>query len=206
MGTKRSLPFFTTPAAQALFPQVRQRVLAVLFATPQRSFYTQEIITLAQSGNGAVQRELQALVQAGLLSMERHGNQTHYQVRADAQGAAELCALVQKTLGLTSVLHAALEPLLDRIDAALVVGAAAANPLDTDSAVEVLVVSDDVTVREVQSALRAVQGAGPVSARVISPAALVEGMLQEDSAIAATLRQPRQWLVGSEAQWQARNT
>ncbi len=59
--------------ADALFPKGRQRVLAVLFGNPGRSFYANEVIALAQSGTGAVQRELAALSEAGLLTVTRQG-------------------------------------------------------------------------------------------------------------------------------------
>jgi len=36
---------------------VQQRVLGVLFGTPGRSFYANEVIGLARSDTGAVQRE-----------------------------------------------------------------------------------------------------------------------------------------------------
>ena len=39
--------------ADALFPKVRQRVLSVLFGTPNRSFYANEVIALAQSEIGS---------------------------------------------------------------------------------------------------------------------------------------------------------
>jgi hypothetical protein len=44
----------STSIADALFLKVRQQVLAVLFFAPDRSFYTNEVIGLAQSGAGAV--------------------------------------------------------------------------------------------------------------------------------------------------------
>ncbi len=60
--------------ADALFPKVRQRVLAVLFGQPDRSFYANEVIALAQSGTGAVQRELADMAQVGLISVTKVGN------------------------------------------------------------------------------------------------------------------------------------
>jgi hypothetical protein len=39
----------------ALFGQVRQRVLGLLFGHPERSFYTNEIIGWVDAGSGAVQ-------------------------------------------------------------------------------------------------------------------------------------------------------
>jgi hypothetical protein len=47
--------------ANALFTKTQQRVLGLLFAQAHRSFYANEIIGLAQSGSGAVQRELARL-------------------------------------------------------------------------------------------------------------------------------------------------
>ena len=90
-------------SADALFPKVRQRVLAVLFGAPDRSFYTNEVIGLAQSGAGAVQRELADLAAAGLLTVRRQGNQKHFQANAASPVFAELRGLVLKTMGLADV-------------------------------------------------------------------------------------------------------
>ena len=96
--------------ANALFSKVRQRVLAVLFGNPGRSFYANEVIALAQSGTGAVQRELATLSEAGLLTVRRQGNQKHYQANAEAPIFTELRGLVLKTMGLADVLRVALAP------------------------------------------------------------------------------------------------
>lgn len=55
------------PLADALFPKVRLQVLAILFGIPERSFYANEMIALAQAGTDAVQRELAGLGKVGLL-------------------------------------------------------------------------------------------------------------------------------------------
>jgi hypothetical protein len=92
--------------ADALFPKVRQRVLCVLFGAPDRSFYANEVIALAQSGTGAVQRELADMSAAGLLNVTKQGNQKHYQANANAPVFAELRSLVLKSMGLADVLPA----------------------------------------------------------------------------------------------------
>jgi hypothetical protein len=58
MGTESNTPTPATTMADALFPRVRQRVLGILYGNPDRSFFAREIMALAQSGAGAVQREL----------------------------------------------------------------------------------------------------------------------------------------------------
>ena len=51
-------PPFDGAMGDALFTNVQQRVLGLLFGNADRSFYAKEIIHLAGSGSGAVQREL----------------------------------------------------------------------------------------------------------------------------------------------------
>ena len=119
--------------ANALFPKVRQRVLAVLFGNPGRSFYANEVIARAQSGTGAVQRELAALSEAGLLTVTKQGNQKHYQANAEASVFAELRGLVLKTMGLADVLRAALVPLSPQIERAFVYGSVGKQQDTADS-------------------------------------------------------------------------
>ena len=103
MGIKKSKPVLLAPSptmADALFSKGRQRVLAVLFGEPDRSFFTTEVIALAQSGSGAVQRELTALADAGLLTITRQGHQKHYQANVDSPVFMELHWLVVKAMNL----------------------------------------------------------------------------------------------------------
>lgn len=85
--------------AEALFTTTQQRVLALLFGQPGRSFFTKELIDLAGGGSGAVQRELGRLQQSGLVTQTLIGNQKHYQANADAPIFVELCGIVSKMLG-----------------------------------------------------------------------------------------------------------
>lgn len=66
--------------ADALFTSTQQRVLALLFGQPSRSFFVNELVGLTESRSGAVQRELARLAQGGLVTVSKVGNQKHYQV------------------------------------------------------------------------------------------------------------------------------
>jgi DNA-binding MarR family transcriptional regulator len=68
---------------EALFTKTQQKVLGLLFGAPDRSFYANEIVRLANIGTGAVQRELVKLSSRGLITATRIGNQKHYQANAD---------------------------------------------------------------------------------------------------------------------------
>lgn len=186
--------------ADALFPEVRQRVLAVLFGTPDRSFYANEVIALAQSGTGAVQRELAGLSEAELLTVSRQGNQKYYQANAAAPVFAELRGLVLKTMGLADVLRAALAPLADQISIAFVFGSIAKQTDTAQSDVDLLVVSDSLGYADLFAAL---EDATRTLGRTINPAIYTQAefaaRLQGDNAfVHRAMQQPKIWLMGQE--------
>ena len=201
-------PLESSPIANALFPKVRQRVLAVLFGTPDRSFYANEVIALAQSGTGAVQRELGDLADAGLLTVRKQGNQKHYQANANAPVFDELRGLVLKTMGLADVLRAALEPLAWQIDGAFIYGSVARQQDTAQSDVDVMIVSSALGYGEVFSALESatVSLDRKVNPTLYSPADWAQ-RLDSDNAFATRVwQQPKIWLIGNEAQLDAPST
>lgn len=86
----------TTTIGDALFTKTQQRVLGLLYGQPQQSFYTNEIVRLADMGRGTISRELERLVSAGLLKVRREGNQHHYQANPDCPLYEDLIHLIQK--------------------------------------------------------------------------------------------------------------
>src|SRR5688572_30206151 len=85
--------------ADALFSSTQQRVLALLFGQPHRSFFATELIDLVRAGSGAVQRELQRLEASGLVTVSRLGNQKHFKANESAPIFSELRSIVLKTAG-----------------------------------------------------------------------------------------------------------
>src|SRR5690554_8218943 len=96
MGTPKTI---TSPRSlsDALFSGTKQRVLRILYGEPDRSFYANELISLAASGSGAVQRELAALASTGLVTVKSVGNQKHYQANSESPIFTELCSIIRKT-------------------------------------------------------------------------------------------------------------
>ena len=193
-------PNESSALADALFPKVRQRVLAVLFGAPGRSYYANEVIALAQSGTGAVQRELADLSAAGLLTVRKQGNQKHYQANALSPVFAELRGIVLKTVGLADVLREALAPLAAQIAQAFVFGSLAKQQDSTASDVDLLLVSDTLGYGDVLAALEpAMQRLG----RTINPALYTAADFQarrvgDNAFINRVMQQPKIWLIGQE--------
>lgn len=175
-------------------------MLAVLFGAPDWSFYTNEVIGLAQSGAGAVQRELAGLAEAGLLTVRMQGNQKHFQANAASPVFAELSGLVQKTMGLGDVVRAALAPLASQIEKAFVFDSMAKQQDTAESDVDLLVVSDTLGYGEVFCALEV---ASQKLARSINPALYSAADFRSRQAgdnafIHRVMQQPKIWLIGQE--------
>ena len=142
--------------ADTLFAKVQQRVLGVLFGNPRRSFYANEVIGMARSGTGAVQRELARLEASGLVTVTRVGKQKHYQANPGSPVFEELRALALKTFALTDVLRTALAPVSQSIRAAFVYGSIAKGQDTAASDIDLMVVSDQLTYADLFGALEEV--------------------------------------------------
>jgi predicted nucleotidyltransferase len=152
--------------SNALFSKVQQRVLALIFGQPDRSFYTSEIMRNVQSGTGAVERELSRLQRSGLVSVERIGNQKHYRANHQSPIFTELRGLVVKTVALTEPLRKSLEPCADKIKAAFVYGSVAKGTDNARSDIDLMVIGDALNYSELYAALQDVENA---LARKVSP-------------------------------------
>ena len=200
MGKMKLAVTSPTGLADALFTQTQARVLGILFGQPQRSFFASEIISLARTGSGTVQRELSRLEAAGLITARRIGRQKHYQANARSPLFKELRSVVQKTVGLLDPLRAALHPLASQITAAFVYGSVASQRDTALSDVDVLIISDDLTYGDLFQAL---ESASHTLGRRVNPtvytAADFRSRLHRHNAfVARVLQRPRLWLIGSD--------
>jgi predicted nucleotidyltransferase len=177
MATKASRPerrkavasgqAMATSLADALFTTTQQRVLALLFGQPDRSFLATELIDLTGSGSGAVQRELKRLTSSGLITVTPIGKQKHYQANPDSPVFAELRGLVLKTVALVEPIQRALDRLADRITLALLYGSVVKGTDTAASDIDLLIVAEGVTLEDIYAGLAPVEA---VLGRKISPA------------------------------------
>lgn len=170
-----------TSLADALFTTTQQRVLALLFGQPSRSFFASELIELTGSGSGAVQRELKRLASSGLVTVKRIGKQKHYQANPDCPVFVELCVLVRKTVAMVEPIRQALAPLTKKIERALIYGSVVKGTDTASSDIDLLVVADDLTLEALYTALAPVEASLD---RKISPT-LYTGKEYEDRRAAA---------------------
>jgi predicted nucleotidyltransferase len=160
--------------ADALFTKVQQRVLAVLFGNPARSFYANELIALAGSGSGAVQRELAQLEAAQLVTVKR--------------------------VGLVDVIRAALAPLATQIESSFVFGSVAKSTDTAASDIDLMVISEQLAYADLFAAL---EPATTRLGRTVNPTLYtqqeMDKRLREGNAFVKRLwAQPKLWVIGAD--------
>lgn len=200
-SAKAALAIAAARPIDALFSKSRQRVLTVLFGNPHRSFYANEIITLAQVGTGAAQRELASLAGACLLTVSKQGKQKHFQANPDSVLAAEIYSIVRKTMCMSGVISAALATQIEKIVVAVAFGAEEVLRDTSQADVALLIVSDQLDDAAVSELLRpAATALGRRLAVTLHTRAEFAQINTKDAAFANRLQSlPKIWLLGSAA-------
>jgi len=187
--------------ANALFSGVQQRLLALLFGQPERSFYMSQIVRQLHSGTGAVERELARLEQSGLICVERIGNQKHYRANRASPIFPELHGIIQKTVGLKEPLQRALQDYASQIRAAFVYGSVAKQTDTARSDIDLMVIGNGLVYSDLYLSL---QEAEKVLGRPVNPNILDFDEWQKkrtdsNSFILKVMSQPKIFVFGSEA-------
>lgn len=186
--------------SDALFSKVQQRVLALIFGHPERSFYTAEIIRTVDSGVGAVERELARLRASGLVAVERIGNQVHYRANESAPVYNDLRGLVEKTAGLPRTIRQALEPYAPSIVAAFVFGSFAKGTDTAASDIDLMVIGDDLDYAGLYAAVAVIEArlARKVSPLFVSPDDWRRKSTVRGSVFDKIGRSPMIFIIGSD--------
>lgn len=197
MGTIKSRQ---SGLGEALFSKTQRHVLGLLFGNPDRSYYTQEIVRFAGVGSGTVQRELEKLSNAGLLSVKKVGNQKHFQANRQSPIFEELRGIVLKTFGVADLLQEALTDLADHITVAFVYGSTAKGADKADSDIDVMVVSESLSYSQLFSILSAVEPklGRAVNPTLYKPTEIRDKLAAESSFLNRLMEQPKIFLIGTE--------
>lgn len=139
--------------ADALFSTTRQKVLRLLFAEQGADYSIRDLIDRAEAGSGAVQRELARLVESGIVEVYLQGRQKRYRANPDSPIYAELSSLVAKLLGPEKQVEQALQTIGDKVELALIYGSVASQTEHANSDLDLMLVSDSLTLEDVFEAL-----------------------------------------------------
>lgn len=197
-----------TSIAESLFSGVQQRLLALLFGQPDRSFYNNELLRLTGTGKGALQRELERLQSAGIITTTRIGNQTHYQANRAAPIFEEIRGIVIKTFGLADVLRAALADLAERIELAFIFGSVAKGTDTAASDIDVMVVAEDLAYADLFERLAPAEATlgRKVNPTLYTPEEVARRQREDNHFITRVLDQPKIFLIGGDVSQAQPNT
>jgi uncharacterized protein len=186
-----------------LFGKARRAVLLVLYGSADQAFYMRQLARLTGLGMGALQRELEALSQAGIIGRTVQGRHTFFKANAGCPIFQELKGIIAKTIGIGEIIRKALKPLAGRVRWAFIHGSTAKGKETASSDIDVIVVGD-ATFEEVVIALHETQ---EKTGREINPTvytiAEFSGKVKKGHHFLSTvMREPKIFLVGEEDEFQ----
>src|SRR5215831_17228356 len=144
-------------ALDALFPRIRQALLAATVLHPDRWWYLSDLAKHLDVRPSSLQRELAALVDAGILRRRRDGNRVYFQPNPDCPFLRELQGLLVKTAGVVDTLREVLSRFATRLDWAFVYGSMARAQELASSDVDLMIIGQ-VGLAELTPALRRAEG------------------------------------------------
>lgn len=186
--------------ANTLFSRVQQRVLALFFGNPERSYYTNEIIRLTNSGTGAVQRELSKLSSVGLILVQNVGNQKVYVVNKDSNIFNELRDIVIKTFGMADVISKALDPVISQISVAFIYGSIAKHEDKVNSDIDLMIIGNDLSYADLYTQLESVNEKlkRQVNPTFYTPTEWARKHKEGNNFIVQVMAQPKIFIVGND--------
>jgi uncharacterized protein len=177
--------------ADFLFTPGLQRVLGATLLQPERSFTLEELLRLADSGRGSAQKQVDRLVEAGVLQEDaRRGRQRSIRANTEFVLYPELLSIARKSFAVAEPLKAALAPFADHIDSAFVFGSLAKGTDSGRSDIDLIVVGS-AALLELSEALHKVEQdlLRPVNFSLYEPAEW-DALVQSDPIMAQIAQGP----------------
>lgn len=144
-----------------LFTPTVQRVLGAVLTRPDQSFTLQELLRRAAAGRGSTQKQIDRLVEAGVLIDEpRRGRQRSIRANTEFFLYPELRSIALKTFGLAEPVRDALKPYAERIDQAFIFGSVVKGSDTDQSDVDVMIVGTVPQMELYEAATRLQQQLG----------------------------------------------
>ena len=186
-------------AIDALLPRTRQALLATLLLHPERAWYRSDLARRVRLPPSSLQRELESLTRAGILTRQRDGNRSYFRANPECPFLPEVRGLLAKTSGLVDVLREALGGTSRRIRCALVFGSIAGGRELASSDVDLMVIGDADLAELAPSLRRAEDRLGrPVNAVVYTPRELAEKARTAHHFVSDVLAGDKLFVIGTQ--------
>jgi len=184
----------------ALLPKTRREVLAATLLHPERWWFLADLARHIGVPPSSLQREMDSLVQVGVLLRRQEGKQVYFKPDPDCPILGELQAIMTKTVGLVDVLRDALTPFEKSIKVVFVYGSVARAEEFSESDVDLMIVGD-ASLAELSPALQKAEErlARQINPILFSPHEFAGKLKQGHHFLTTVLRDDRLFVLGSEA-------
>jgi predicted nucleotidyltransferase len=184
----------------ALFPQVRQGVLAATLGQPDKWWYLSELADRLGTSPSSLQRELSSLVASGILVHRREGTRAYFKAETQSPVFRDLQQLFEKTAGLAPILEQMLKPFGNKILCAFIYGSIARSREHATSDVDLMVVGS-TGLADLSPALRkAEQQLGrEINVTAYSREEFRQKIKSRDHFVTAVLRGRKQFVKGGQS-------
>jgi predicted nucleotidyltransferase len=129
----------------ALFPLVRQELLAATLLSPDKWWYMSELARYLRTTLSSLQRELKSLSASGILERKQDGRRAYYKACRESPVFPALRDLFLKTAGIVPALQSELARFSGKIRWAAIYGSIARGEETAQSDIDLLVVGDIAT-------------------------------------------------------------
>lgn len=182
----------------ALFPSVRQGILAATLLRPQKSWYLSELAQHLGTRPSSLQRELASLVLSGILEQRRDGRRTYFRAETRSPLFSNMRRLFEMTVGVVPGLRQALLPFGERIAYAFVYGSVARGAEHAVSDIDLMVVGS-AGLADLSSVLRRAERrfGREINVTHYSIAEFQKKLAAGDHFLQTVLRSPKQFVKGS---------
>lgn len=130
-----------------------QGILAALLVEREEPWYLSDLAKRLARTPSTLQRPLEALTSAGILSKQTDGNRVYYSRNLACPILPELQGLLLKTVGLSDVIRRELEPFVTRLSVAFLYGSTARGEETSQSDVDLFIVGE-ASLAELTPALK----------------------------------------------------
>lgn len=188
----------------ALLSKTQQRVLGIFFGYPSARYQLSQVIALAKSGRGGVQRELEKLTRVGILQFSVVDGRKLYEANRQSPIFDELRNLILKTVGLLEPLTKSLQPLSSKIDMAFVYGSIAKGEDTARSDIDVMVITRELAYSDIYAALARTEKKlnRTVNPNIMSPSEWRQKLSEKNSFVSRISQQPKLFVFGSDDELQ----
>ncbi len=183
----------------ALFPKTRRAVLATTLMHPERWWFLADLARQIGVPPSSLQREMESLVEAGILLRRQEGKQVYFKPDPDCPILGELQGIITKTLGLVDVLRQTLAPFKKAIKLAFVYGSIARCEELSESDVDLMIVGN-VGLADLSQAIHKAQEwlAREVNPTLCSPQEFAEKLKQGHHFLTTVLAGEKLFILGSK--------